>query len=84
MDALHTALGWLTGLAFVAATPLDWPTLLATTAVVNTCDAIICRVIARNNGRPTRLWFGLGLVFGVWAIATLLLVPSRLIAPERE
>ena len=77
MDALHTALGYLTGLAFVAATPLDWPTLLATTAIVNTCDAIVCRVIARNNDRPTRLWFGLGLVFGVWAVATLLLAPKR-------
>ena len=76
MNGLHTALGYLTGLAFVAA-PLDWPTLLATTAVVNTCDAIVCRVIARNNGRPTRLWFGLGLVFGVWALATLVLAPKR-------
>ena len=82
MDALHTALGWLTGLAFVAA-PLDWPTLLGTTFVVNVCDAIVCRVIARNNGRPTRRWFVLGLVFGVWAVAALLLAPTRAIAPTR-
>ena len=34
-------------------------------------------VIARNNGRPTRLWFALGLVFGVWAVATLLVSPKR-------
>ena len=77
MDALHTAVGYLTGLAFVAATPLDWPTLIATTMLVNICDAIVCRVIARNNGRPPRLWFGLGLVFGVWAVATLLVSPKR-------
>lgn len=77
MDALHTALGYLTGLAFVAATPLDWPTLLATAVLVNICDGIVCRVIARNNGYPTRLWFGLGLVFGVWAVAALLVAPKR-------
>jgi len=77
MDALHTALGYLTGLAFVAATPLDWPTLLATAALVNVCDAIVCRIVAANNGYPTRVWFGLGLVFGVWAVAALLVAPKR-------
>jgi hypothetical protein len=77
MDALHTALGYLTGLAFVAATPLDWPTLLATALLVNVCDAIVCRVVARNNGYPTRLWMTLGLVFGVWAVAVLLVAPKR-------
>jgi hypothetical protein len=77
MDSLQLALGYLTGLQFVAATPLDWPTLLATAVLVNTCDAIVCRIVARNNGYPTRLWFGLGLVFGVWAVAVLMVAPKR-------
>ncbi len=77
MGSLQIALGYLTGLRFVAPAPLDWPTLVATGALVNTCDAFVCRVVARNNGYPTRLWFGLGLVFGVWAVAILLVAPKR-------
>ena len=77
MDSLQLALGYLTGLRFVSPAPLDWPTLVATGVLVNICDAIVCRVVARNNGYPTRLWFGLGLVFGVWAIAVLMVAPKR-------
>jgi hypothetical protein len=77
MDSLHTALGVLTGLQFVAATPLDWPTLVATGALVNICDGIVCRIVARNNGYSPRLWLGLGFVFGVWAVAALMLAPKR-------
>lgn len=77
LDSLHTALGWLTGLRLVTATPLDWPTLVATALLVNTCDAIVCRIVARNNGHPPRLWLGLGFVFGVWAVAAVLVAPKR-------
>ncbi len=77
MDSLHLALGYLTGLQLVAATPLDWPTLVATALLVNTCDAIVCRIVARNNGYPPRLWLGLGFVFGVWAVTAVLLAPKR-------
>ena len=77
MDSMRLALGYFTGLQFVAATPLDWPTLIATGLLVNTCDAIVCRIVARNNGRPPRLWFGLGFVFGVWALAAVMLAPKR-------
>jgi hypothetical protein len=77
MDSLQLALGYLTGLQFVAATPLDWPTLVATGLLVNTCNAIVCRIVARNNGYPSRLWTGLGFVFGVWAIAVLMMSPKR-------
>ena len=45
--------------------------------VVNTCDAVMCRLFARNNGYPPRLWTALGFVFGVWAVALLLLFPKR-------
>ena len=78
MDTLQIALGYLTGLHFVAATPLDWPTLLGTAALVNICDGIVCRIVARNNGYPPRLWLGLGFVFGIWAIIALMLAPKRL------
>ena len=77
MHSLQLALGYLTGLQLVAATPLDWPTLIATGVLVNTCDAIVCRIVARNNGYPTRFWMGLGFVFGVWAVAALMLAPKR-------
>ena len=77
MDSMRLALGYFTGLQFVAATPLDWPTLIMTGLLVNTCDAIVCRIVARNNGRPPRLWLGLGFVFGVWAIAVLMVAPKR-------
>ena len=77
MDSLQLALGYLTGLQFVAATPLDWPTLLATAFLVNTCDAIVCRIVARNSGYPTRPWLVLGFVFGIWAVVAIMLAPKR-------
>ncbi|MBI3768178.1 MAG: hypothetical protein HY271_06725 [Deltaproteobacteria bacterium] len=74
---LALALGYLTGLRFLAPYPLDLPSVLATGAVVNTCDAIMCRLVARNNGYPPRLWTALGLVFGIWAVAVCILLPKR-------
>jgi hypothetical protein len=71
------ALGYLTGLRFLAPYPLDLPSLLATGAVVNTCDAVMCRLVARNNGYPPRLWTALGFVFGIWAVAVCILLPKR-------
>ena len=77
MDSMRLAFGYFIGLQFVAATPLDWPTLIATGLLVNTCNAFVCRIIARNNGRPTQLWFALGFVFGMWALAAVMLAPKR-------
>ncbi len=74
---LQLALGYLTGLRFLAPHPLDLSGVIATGAVVNTCDAFVCRLVARNNGYPTRLWTALGLVFGIWAIAVCVLLPKR-------
>jgi hypothetical protein len=48
--------------------------------LVNACNAVMCRLIARNNGYSPRFWTGLGMVFGIWAVAVLLLAPTR--APE--
>jgi hypothetical protein len=41
------------------------------------CDAIMCRLIAHNNGHPKNLWTLLGLIAGLWAVAVLILLPRR-------
>jgi len=73
---LATALGYLTGLAFVAP-HLDLPTLLGTALALHLCDAIMCRLFAVNNGYPKNLWTALGLIAGLWAVAVLILLPRR-------
>lgn len=70
-------LGYFTGLRLL--TPdLDPATLLRTIFVVHTCDSIMCRLFAHNNGYPKNLWTVLGFVFGIWAVAVLLILPRRL------
>jgi len=74
---LQLALGYFTGLYWFAPQPLELPVLIATGAVVNICDALMCRLFARNNGYPPRLWTVLGAIFGVWAVAVCVLLPKR-------
>jgi hypothetical protein len=69
-------LGLLSGLSFLQG-DLSLRTIVATMTVVNICDAIMCRLFARNNGYPKNLWFALGLVFGIWAVAALIVMPKR-------
>jgi len=69
------AFGYFTGLRFLA--HMDAETLLRTAFVVHTCDAVMCRVFAENNGYPRNLWTGLGFVFGIWAVAVLIVLPKR-------
>lgn len=69
-------LGYFTGLALL--TPdLDPTVLVRTVLVVHTCDSIMCRLFAHNNGYPKNLWTVLGFVFGIWAVAVLLILPRR-------
>ena len=75
-----TALSYLTGLHFVAP-DLELPALLGTALALHTCDAIMCRLFAHNNGYPKNLWTALGLVAGLWAIAVLIVLPRRNGAP---
>ena len=77
------ALGYFTGLRLFAP-HIDAATLVRTVLVVHTCDAIMCRLIAHNNGYPKRLWTGLGFCFGVWAVAVLMLLPRRRTVPGHE
>jgi len=73
---LETILSYLSGLHWVAP-GLDLPTLLGTTAALHACDGVMCRLFARNNGYPRQLWTCLGLAFGVWAVAVLIVLPRR-------
>jgi hypothetical protein len=60
---------------------LSGATLVRTVLVVHITDAILCRLFAHNNGYSKNLWTLLGLIFGLWAIAVLLLLPKRDTAP---
>jgi hypothetical protein len=70
-------LGYFTGLGFLSA-HIEPAVLLRTAVVVNICDSIMCRLFAHNNGYPKNLWTLLGFVFGIWAVAVLILLPRRL------
>jgi ABC-type transport system involved in cytochrome c biogenesis permease subunit len=76
MSDLKTLLGYLSGLAFLQS-DIPFSTLVATMLVVNTCDAIMCRLFAHNNGYPKNLWTVIGFVFGIWAVAALIVMPKR-------
>ncbi len=67
---------YLTGFHWIAP-HLDPGTLLRTVLVVHTADAVLCRLFAHNNGYSKNLWTALGFVFGLWAIAVLLLLPNK-------
>jgi hypothetical protein len=73
---LETVLGYWTGLAFVRS-QLGLRELLGTAIVLHVCDAIMCRLFARNNGYPRNLWTAIGFLGGIWAVAVLILLPRR-------
>lgn len=73
----ETLLGYLSALHWVAP-HLDLATLIGTTAALHVCDGVMCRLFAHNNGYPQNLWMFLGLTFGVWAVAVLILLPRRI------
>ncbi len=68
--------GYFTGLRVLGGN-LPLPTLLGTALIVHLLDGIMCRLFAHNNGHPKNLWTVLGLVFGIWAMATLVLLPKK-------
>jgi hypothetical protein len=70
------ALGYLTGLRWIDP-QMDPATLVRTALVAHTCDAVLCRLFAHNNGYSKNLWTGLGFFFGMWAVALLLVLPKR-------
>ena len=68
--------GYATGLRFFAA-DIDPATLLRTLLVINTCQAVMCRLLAHNNGYSKNFWTVAGFVTGVWAVGVLILLPAR-------
>lgn len=76
MNKFEIVLGYLSGLRLLRP-DIELGTLLGTAFVVNTCDAIMCRLFARNNGYSQNLWTALGFVFGIWGVACLIVMPKR-------
>jgi hypothetical protein len=75
VDFYHS-LGYFTGLLLI--TPeMEPATLLRTAALVNVLDAILCFVIAGHSGRRKIPWTIAGLIFGMWALGTLFLLPEK-------
>jgi hypothetical protein len=77
MELVELVIGYLTGLRFIAPPNFELSSLVATGVLVNTCDAFMCRLFARNNGYPPRTWTVVGFVFGLWAVGILILLPKR-------
>ena len=76
MDFYHS-LGYLTGLLLI--TPeMEPTTLLRTAALVHTLDGILCLVIAGHSGRRKIPWTVAGLIFGIWALGILFLLPEKI------
>jgi hypothetical protein len=71
-----TVLAYWSGLAFVAP-DLPPQALVGTAVVLHLCDAVLCRLLARNGGRPRNAWTVIGFVGGISAVALLLVLPRR-------
>lgn len=72
----HLLLGYFTGLLLVR--PDMEPSSLVPTAILVHClDAALCAVVANHGGRPVLRWTLGGLVFGIWALAVLFLLPEK-------
>lgn len=69
-------LGYFSGLGLLMP-DLDPTVLVRTVLVVHTCNSVMCRLFAHNNGYPKNLWTALGFVFGIWAVAVLIILPRR-------
>jgi hypothetical protein len=74
-------LGYWTGLRLLNPGLGGW-TLVRTLFVVHTCDAVMCRLFAHNNGYSKNFWTAIGFVFGIWALAVLILLPKRSLPPR--
>jgi len=68
--------GYLSGLRLIDPN-LAGETLLRTLVVVHACDAVMCRLLAHNNGHQKNLWTVLGFCFGIWALTVLMVLPKR-------
>jgi hypothetical protein len=74
-------LGYFTGLSLLGV-GLSLPSLIGTAFVVHLLDGIMCRLFAQNNGYPKNLWTMIGFIFGIWAVATLILLPKKRVGAD--
>jgi hypothetical protein len=72
----HAIFSYLSGLYFIRP-DLDATTLFRTTALVHVLDAILCCLIAGQSGRSKKIWTAAGLCFGIWALATIFVLPAK-------
>ncbi|HZD39261.1 MAG TPA: hypothetical protein VE131_00975, partial [Terriglobales bacterium] len=56
---------------------MDATSLYLTAALVHVLDATLCWVIATHSGRRAVSWVLGGLIFGIWALGTLFLLPAK-------
>lgn len=75
-------LGYFTGLRLLAP-EMPFDQLWRTALVVHLCDAVMCRLLAHNNGHPKNAWTLLGFAFGLWAVTVVLLLPRQAAAPAQ-
>jgi hypothetical protein len=69
-------LGYFTGLRWLS--PHIAPgVLVRTVLLIHLCDSIMCRLFAHNSGYSKKLWTALGFIFGIWAIAVMMVLPPR-------
>jgi hypothetical protein len=68
--------GYLSGLLLIKP-GMDPTSLYLTAALVHVLDASLCCVIATHSGRRSAPWALGGLVFGIWALGTLFLLPAK-------
>jgi len=69
-------LGYLTGLYFIKP-DMEIATLIPTAALVHLLDALLCRLIASNQGRHRTFWTAAGSVSGIWALGVLCLLADK-------
>jgi len=72
----YQLLGYFTGLAFIRP-EMEPVSLLRTALLVHGLDAILCGVIANHSRRSQIGWTLGGLVFGIWALGILFLLPAK-------
>ena len=72
----YQVVGYLTGL-YLVRPEMEPATLLRTVSLVHVLDAVLCRVVAGHSGRRKIPWTIAGLVFGVWALGILFLLPAK-------
>lgn len=72
----YRLVGYLSGLLF-AKPEIEPSSLYLTAALVHILDAALCYLIAIHSHRRTVPWTLAGLVFGIWALGPLFLLPRK-------